>query len=60
VRLLPSGRIAASRRLTSDTNEVLNLKAIRASESKFSHKREMKRPWRGSQQESSARRWGRS
>jgi hypothetical protein len=59
VRRLPSGRNAASRRLTSNTNETLNLRAIRASEAKFSHKREMKRSWRGSSQEASAKRWGR-
>jgi len=60
VKRLPSGRNAASRRLKSNTNEVLNLQAIRASESKFSHKREQKRAWRGSSQEASHRRWGRT
>ena len=58
VKRLPSGRNSASRRLKGNTDEVLNLKAIRTSEAKFSHKREMKRSWRGSQQEVSARRWG--
>ena len=60
MKRLASGRNSASRRLTSNTNEVMNLKAIRATESKFSHKREQKRPWRGSQQEASARRQGRT
>ena len=48
MRRLRSGKHAASKRVIADTDEVLNLEAIRASEEKFAHKRKMKSPFKGS------------
>lgn len=55
MRRLPSGRLAASRRLMRDQDEVMNLRGIRTSEAKFAHQRGMRRLWGGSKQEQAAR-----